>query len=185
MKTLRKRQPPESLETLIDELQHYNQEAKPDHQMVTSAVKLVEKLSLNPTSHKLIDYASESDSEHEIPIPENTMRQEDDSDAESVDSDEDDPLRYEYLHIIKFLFHFNIIFLNFLCRHAGVYTPEEVVLLTRDKLIKLQALYLDQFKRLHHQLKYARRRYLNSAKREKENGGKSYRFNFLSSCENS
>lgn len=108
MKTLRKRQPPESLETLIDELQHYNQEAKPDHQMVTSAVKLVEKLSLNPTSHKLIDYASESDSEHEIPIPENTMRQEDDSDAESVDSDEDDPLRYEYLHIIKFLFHFNM-----------------------------------------------------------------------------
>lgn len=61
------------------------------------------------------------------------------------------------------------IFLN--VRHAGVYTPEEVVLVTRDKLIKLQALYLDQFKRLHHQLKCARRRYLNGVKKEKENGG--------------
>lgn len=58
-------------------------------------------------------------------------------------------------------------------RHAGVYTPEEVVMLTRDKLIKLQALYVDQFKRLHHQLKEARRRYLHGSKKEKENGGMS------------
>lgn len=57
-----------------------------------------------------------------------------------------------------------------------MFTPEEVVLLTRDKLIKLQALYLDQFKRLHHQLKCARRRYLNGVKREKENGGISHVF---------
>lgn len=59
-------------------------------------------------------------------------------------------------------------------RHAGIYTPEEVVLVTRDKLIKLQALYLDQFKRLHHQLKCARRRYLNGVKKEKENGSKPF-----------
>lgn len=46
-------------------------------------------------------------------------------------------------------------------------------MLTRDKLIKLQALYVDQFKRLHHQLKEARRRYLHGSKKEKENGGMS------------
>ena len=44
------------------------------------------------------------------------------------------------------------------------------MLLTRDKLIKLQALYVDQFKRLHHQLKDARRRYVQGIKKEKETG---------------
>lgn len=145
MKTLRKRQPPESLETLMDDLQRFNEPGKDPS--VTGSFNLVEKLSLHSGSQKMIDYASESDSEEEMPTAEHTVRQEDDSDAESIDSDEDDPLR-----------------------HAGVYTPEEVVLLTRDKLIKLQALYLDQFKRLHHQLKCARRRYLNGTKKEKETG---------------
>nr|CAH0110541.1 unnamed protein product [Daphnia galeata] len=145
MKTLRKRQPPESLETLIDDLQHYSEAG--NDEKATGTLSLIEKLSLNASTQKLQDYASESDSEDELPTAEQTVRQEDDSDAESIDSDQDDPLR-----------------------HAGVFTPEEVVLLTRDKLIKLQALYLDQFKRLHHQLKCARRRYLNGVKREKENG---------------
>ena len=53
-------------------------------------------------------------------------------------------------------------------RHAGVYTQEEVVLLTRDKLHKLQSLYVEQFKRLHQQLKEARRRYVHAVKKEKE-----------------
>ena len=69
----------------------------------------------------------------------------------------------------------------FISRHAGVYTPEEVVLLTRDKLIKLQALYVDQFKRLHHQLKDARRRYLQGSKKEKENGSECFSF-FIGPC---
>jgi len=138
IKSLRKRQPPESIQTLIDELQHY-QPGKDDEPAADKPY--------GPTNHKLHDYASESDSEAEIPTAEQTVRQEDDSDAESIDSDQDDPLR-----------------------HAGVYTPEEVVMQTRDKLIKLQALYVDQFKRLHHQLKEARRRYLHGSKKEKENG---------------
>ena len=93
MKTLRKRQPPESLETLIDELQHYNEDVKSDQPAASNAPKILEKMSLSSGTHKLVDYASESDSEHELPTAEQTMRQEDDSDAESVDSDEDDPLR--------------------------------------------------------------------------------------------
>jgi len=84
MKSLRKRQPPESIQTLIDELQHY-QPGKGDESTVDK--------SYGPTNHKLHDYASESDSEDEIPTAEQTVRQEDDSDAESIDSDQDDPLR--------------------------------------------------------------------------------------------
>jgi KAT8 regulatory NSL complex subunit 2 len=49
-----------------------------------------------------------------------------------------------------------------------VYTAEEVTLLTRDKLIRLQSLYIEQFRRLQHVLKERRRRYLHALKREKE-----------------
>ena len=92
MKTLRKRQPPESLETLIDDLQHYSEAG--NEEKATGTLNLIEKLSLNASTQKLQDYASESDSEDELPTAEQTMRQEDDSDAESIDSDQDDPLRY-------------------------------------------------------------------------------------------
>jgi KAT8 regulatory NSL complex subunit 2 len=92
MKTLRKRQPPESLETLIDDLQHYSEAG--NDEKATGTLSLIEKLSLNASTQKLQDYASESDSEDELPTAEQTVRQEDDSDAESIDSDQDDPLRY-------------------------------------------------------------------------------------------
>lgn len=57
-------------------------------------------------------------------------------------------------------------------RHAGVYTAEEVALITREKLIRLQSLYIDQFKRLQHLLKEKKRRYLHSRKVEHESLGK-------------
>lgn len=53
-------------------------------------------------------------------------------------------------------------------RHAGVYTAEEVALIMREKLIRLQSLYIDQFKRLQHLLKEKKRRYLHSRKGEHE-----------------
>lgn len=58
------------------------------------------------------------------------------------------------------------------CRHAGVYTAEEVALITREKLIRLQSLYIDQFKRLQHLLKEKKRRYMHSRKIEHETIGK-------------
>lgn len=58
------------------------------------------------------------------------------------------------------------------CRHAGVYTAEEVALITREKLIRLQSLYIDQFKRLQHLLKEKKRRYLHGRKIEHETIGK-------------
>lgn len=54
------------------------------------------------------------------------------------------------------------------CRHANVYTAEEVTVIIRDKLIKLQSLYVEQYRHLQYLLKEKRRKYLHSLKREKE-----------------
>ena len=53
-------------------------------------------------------------------------------------------------------------------RHAGVYTAEEVALIYRDKLIRLQSLYIDQFKRLHHRLREKRREYLSATRSQQD-----------------
>lgn len=58
-----------------------------------------------------------------------------------------------------------LIFLSSL-RYAEVYTAEEVALITRDKLIRLQSLYINQFKRLQHMLKEKRREFLFNVKKE-------------------
>lgn len=46
-----------------------------------------------------------------------------------------------------------------------MYTAEEIALVFRDKLIRLQSLYIDQFKRLHHRLREKRRQYLHTMRR--------------------
>lgn len=53
-------------------------------------------------------------------------------------------------------------------RHANVYTAEEITIVTREKLIKLQSLYIEQYKHLQHLLKEQRRKYLYALRREKE-----------------
>ncbi|XP_061760296.1 KAT8 regulatory NSL complex subunit 2 [Nerophis ophidion] len=77
-----------------------------------------------------------------------TWRGDPESEADSIDSDHEDPLK-----------------------HAGVYTAEEVALFTREKLIRLQSLYIDQFKRLQHLLKEKKRRYIHNRKIEHETIG--------------
>ena len=67
-----------------------------------------------------------------------------------------------------------ILFESSYSRHAGVYTAEEVALIMREKLIRLQSLYIDQFKRLQHLLKEKKRRYLHNRKVEHEALGKLY-----------
>ncbi len=74
-----------------------------------------------------------------------TWRGDGDSDADSVDSDMEDPLK-----------------------HAGAYSAEEVIRLMRDKLIRLQKLYIDQFQRLQYLLREQRRRYRQRVRREKD-----------------
>ena len=62
-------------------------------------------------------------------------------------------------------------FLHYVYRHAGTYTPEEVALITKDKLIRLQSLYIEQFKRLQHVMRENRRKYIHTAKLERETLG--------------
>lgn len=89
--------------------------------------------------------------EEQVPFGlDQTWRGDPDSEADSIDSDHEDPLK-----------------------HAGVYTAEEVALITREKLIRLQSLYIDQFKRLQHLLKEKKRRYLHNRKVEHETLGSS------------
>ena len=61
-------------------------------------------------------------------------------------------------------------------RHAGVYSQEEAALLLRDKLIRLQSLYIEQFKRLQHVLREKRRKFLQTYKQEREMLGKTFFF---------
>ncbi|PKK17950.1 KAT8 regulatory NSL complex subunit 2 [Columba livia] len=99
---------------------------------------------------RILDEDSWSDGEQDPLTVEQTWRGDPDSEADSIDSDQEDPLK-----------------------HAGVYTAEEVALIMREKLIRLQSLYIDQFKRLQHLLKEKKRRYLHSRKGEHEAIGSS------------
>lgn len=99
---------------------------------------------------RILDEDSWSEEEQTPLVLDQTWRGDPDSEADSVDSDHEDPLK-----------------------HAGVYTAEEVALITREKLIRLQSLYIDQFKRLQHLLKEKKRRYLHSRKMEHESLGSS------------
>ncbi|XP_040834328.1 KAT8 regulatory NSL complex subunit 2 isoform X1 [Ochotona curzoniae] len=94
---------------------------------------------------RILEEDSWSDGEQEPITVDQTWRGDPDSEADSIDSDQEDPLK-----------------------HAGVYTAEEVALIMREKLIRLQSLYIDQFKRLQHLLKEKKRRYLHNRKVEHE-----------------
>uniref|UniRef100_A0A8C8EB72 KAT8 regulatory NSL complex subunit 2 n=1 Tax=Otus sunia TaxID=257818 RepID=A0A8C8EB72_9STRI len=100
---------------------------------------------------RILDEDSWSDGEQDPVTVDQTWRGDPDSEADSIDSDQEDPLK-----------------------HAGVYTAEEVALIMREKLIRLQSLYIDQFKRLQHLLKEKKRRYLHSRKGEHEAIGNAY-----------
>lgn len=52
-------------------------------------------------------------------------------------------------------------------RHANVYTAEETVAITRDKLLRLQELYKGQFLFLFNEMRERRRRYVGALRKEK------------------
>ncbi|XP_069086609.1 KAT8 regulatory NSL complex subunit 2 [Pleurodeles waltl] len=99
---------------------------------------------------RILDEDSWSDGEQELVSVDQTWRGDPDSEADSIDSDQEDPLK-----------------------HAGVYTAEEVALIMREKLIRLQSLYIDQFKRLQHLLKEKKRCFLHSQSEDLETMGSS------------
>ncbi|XP_072391971.1 KAT8 regulatory NSL complex subunit 2 [Diabrotica undecimpunctata] len=96
---------------------------------------------------RILDVCSESESDIEPSTLSSIWPdiQADSSDDESIDSENED-----------------------LLKHANVYTAEEITLLARDKLIKLQSLYIEQYRYLQYLLTNKRRKYLHSLKREKE-----------------
>ncbi|XP_055700719.1 KAT8 regulatory NSL complex subunit 2 isoform X2 [Phlebotomus papatasi] len=102
---------------------------------------------INERGRKILDYASDSSTDDDMPTISNTWRgyEMDNSDNESVDSQNED-----------------------LLKHASIYTTEEATMITKQKLIRLQSLYVDQFERLHHVLREKRRKYLHSLRRERE-----------------
>ena len=77
----------------------------------------------SPPTHKTFDFGSEDDSEVDSITVENTWLGDSDSDDDSVDSEMENPLK-----------------------HAGAYSAEEVIRIMRDKLIRLQKLYIGKAK---------------------------------------
>lgn len=103
---------------------------------------------INNRGKNILDFASDSSSDEDTPTTmTNTWRSHelDHSDDESVDSSEEDMLK-----------------------HAGIYTVDEVVSISKEKMQRLQSLYMDQFQRLKHVLREKRRQYLIDLKKEKE-----------------
>ncbi|KAL3837531.1 hypothetical protein ACJMK2_022881 [Sinanodonta woodiana] len=158
----RKRRPRETAESLLEELDQYSEMRQLQEGIPTNLLseRLLATPGGEPTNHKrlkprndnpaskALEYATSSDSDEETLLVDQAWRGDGDSDAESIDSEQEDPLK-----------------------HAGVYTAEEVALIMRDKLIRLQSLYIDQFKRLQHVLREKRRKYLKTYKQEMETLG--------------
>ncbi|XP_033099667.1 KAT8 regulatory NSL complex subunit 2-like isoform X2 [Anneissia japonica] len=125
-KNILKKRPSNRTDTLLEDLDAYR---------ASSSKQLPE----NPLSEaaKILEYGSDSSSDVEPLLVDQSWKGDNESDAESVDSEQEDVLK-----------------------HAGVYTAEEVALISKEKLIRLQSLYINQFKRLQHVMREKRRRYL-------------------------
>lgn len=103
---------------------------------------------INNRGKNILDFASDSSSDDDTPTTlTNTWRsyELDHSDDESVDSSGEDVLK-----------------------HAGIYTVDEVVSISKEKMQRLSHLYIDQFQRLQYVLREKRRQYLTDLKKEKE-----------------
>lgn len=156
--------PPQTPESLLASLSHYVPPAQNNISSASEEVDVettdapspihtinpfieIDASKVNSSGNKVLDYASESDSDVEPTMIDSVWHGQDQesSDGESVDSQLEDPLK-----------------------HAGVYTAEEAVLLTRDKLVRLQTLYIEQYRRLQYVLRDRRRKYLLTLKKEKE-----------------
>lgn len=157
--------PIESTETLVNSLTHHIKIDKSKTQLTNKASLLddneeidvvtpavnpfadVNALDINNAGKTILDYASDSSTDDENPTLSNTWRcyEMDNSDNESTDSQYED-----------------------LLKHAGIYTIEEATLITKEKMQRLQDLYIDQFQRLQYVLREKRRQFLVSIKKEKE-----------------
>ncbi|XP_046425364.1 KAT8 regulatory NSL complex subunit 2 isoform X7 [Neodiprion fabricii] len=161
IKSTSRHSPPQTPETLLLNLSHYvkpTDSSAEDTEEEEGKVKVLDPFAeidayrINASGCDVLDYASSSDSDVEPVVVSETLRGAflDDSEDESLQSSQEDPLNINFL------------------RHAGIFTAEEVIYIAREKLIRLQSLYIDQFRRLHHIFKEKRRKYLHTVKKEKE-----------------
>ncbi|CAL7933146.1 unnamed protein product [Xylocopa violacea] len=152
---------PQTPEMLLLNLSHYVKKPNSGNEDVEDEEGKVKALDpfaeidaprVNASGCSILDYASSSDSDVEPVTVNDTLRGSylDDSDNESLYSAQEDPLNINFL------------------RHAGIFTAEEVIYIAREKLIRLQSLYIDQFRRLKYILREKRRKYLHALKKEKE-----------------
>ncbi|XP_074652035.1 KAT8 regulatory NSL complex subunit 2-like [Tubulanus polymorphus] len=151
-KANKKTAPKHTAETLLEDLEHYIK-PMPETSLRgagdASSKQFSRKHRIGLEASRILDtLTSSEESDTEAMLVEQAWKGEQDSDAESIDSENED-----------------------LLKHAGVYTAEEVALITRDKLIRLQSLYIDQFKRLQHVLREKRRKYKATADLELETLG--------------
>uniref|UniRef100_A0A182R2E7 KAT8 regulatory NSL complex subunit 2 n=1 Tax=Anopheles funestus TaxID=62324 RepID=A0A182R2E7_ANOFN len=109
----------------------------------------VDVTAINDSGRIVLDYASDS-SDDDAAVLHPTYgsswkaHEMDNSDNESVDSQGGDPLK-----------------------HAGIYTAEETRI-TKEKLFRLQTLYIEQIHRLQHVLRERRRNYLKDQRAERD-----------------
>ncbi|XP_014616889.1 PREDICTED: KAT8 regulatory NSL complex subunit 2 isoform X1 [Polistes canadensis] len=147
---------PQTPEILLLNLSHYVKPADSsteDTEDEENKVKALDPFNeidayrVNASGCDILDYASSSDSDVEPTTVSDTLKNAclDDSDNESLHSPQEDPLK-----------------------HAGIFTAEEVIYIAREKLIRLQSLYIEQFRRLQYILREKRRKYLHALKKEKE-----------------
>lgn len=157
-------QPPRTAEVLLHSLVHYIHKPKAhtsstnEDSIIIDDVDSKTTKSLNPftdinvngilsSGSQILDMCSESESDVDATSFGSIWHdiQAESSDNDSIDSEQEDVLK-----------------------HARLYTAEEICLITRDKLMRLQNLYSEQYRYLHHSLRERRRRYLHAVKREKE-----------------
>uniref|UniRef100_A0A182WIE0 KAT8 regulatory NSL complex subunit 2 n=1 Tax=Anopheles minimus TaxID=112268 RepID=A0A182WIE0_9DIPT len=110
----------------------------------------VDVTAINDSGRIVLDYASDSSEDDETVLHPTfgsswQAHEMDNSDNESVDSQGGDPLK-----------------------HAGIYTAEEVTRITKEKLFRLQSLYIEQIHRLQHVLRERRRNYLKDQRAERD-----------------
>ncbi|KAK9873980.1 hypothetical protein WA026_002331 [Henosepilachna vigintioctopunctata] len=162
-------QPPHTAEVILNSLSHYikkprsrthSQQSDEGGSCLSTEENLELKVSksldpfnidafnlYNSQCNDILGYCSESDSDLEPSSLTNIWHdvQADSSDNESIDSEQEDSLKY-----------------------ANVYTSEEITSIARDKLIRLQSLYIEEYRHLQYILTEKRRKYLQALKREKE-----------------
>lgn len=156
-------QPPRTAEVLLHSLAHYIHKPKTQTSSNDDSVTFEDTdsrttKSLNPfteidvsavlsSGSQILDMCSDSESDVDATSFGSIWHdiQAESSDNDSIDSEQEDILK-----------------------HARLYTADEICLITKDKLMRLQCLYSEQYRYLHHMLRERRRRYLHALKREKE-----------------